>query len=258
MKRLFLDIETCPNVGFFWSAGYKVDISPAQILEERRIITVAFNWEGKNKIYVDSWDKNRDDAKLVGDITEVMNEADEVVAHYGDGFDIPWVRARAMFHGIVTPLWKSVDTKAWSSRYFYLNSNKLDYLAHYLGIGTKIRTDYDLWKDATKGSDKKSKAAVNKMERYNKHDAYLLKPVHNTLSLYCPLHTHVGVLEGGERWSCQRCASEHVGHTHVLVSRVGAVTHQMHCKDCGKYYNVSQSTYKKFDKEHGSRKNQHE
>jgi hypothetical protein len=248
MKRLFLDIETCPNVGFFWSAGYKVNISYEQILEERRIITAAFNWEGKNKIHDLAWDKNREDEQLVKDLTGEMNEADEIVAHYGDGFDIPWVRGRALKHGIVVPNWKSVDTKAWSSNYFFLNSNKLDYLAHYLGIGTKIRTEYDLWKDATKGNDRHSKAAVEKMRRYNKHDAHLLKPVHSKLSLYCPLHTHAGVQDGGERWSCQRCGSEHVGHIRVMVGRTGTTKHQMHCldKDCGKYYMIPNIAYKAY------------
>jgi hypothetical protein len=247
MKRLHLDIETCPNVGFFWSAGYKVDISYNQILEERRIITAALGWEHKSKIWDFTWDKNRDDERLIKDITGEMNEADEVVAHYGNGFDLPWIRTRAMFKGVVVPLWKSVDTCAWAGNYFYLNSKKLDYLACELGIGKKIRTDYDLWKDATMGGDKESKEAVNKMIRYNRHDVYLLKPVHDILSLYCPLHTHAGVLEGGERWSCQRCGSEHVGVSHRLVSRVGVLSFQMHCKDCGKYYNISHATHTAYE-----------
>lgn len=248
MKRLFLDIETCPNVGFFWSAGYKVNISYEQILEERRIITAAYNWEGKSKVHDLAWNSDRSDIKLVKDITDVMNEADEIVAHYGDGFDIPWIRARALFHGIVTPQWKTIDTKAWAARNFFLNSNKLDYLAQYLGIGTKIRTEYDLWKEATRGSDKVSKRAVKKMRTYNKHDVELLKPVYDKLSLYCPLHTHVGVLEGGEKWSCQRCGSDHVYHVRPLVNKSGVVRHHMSCqnKACKRYYIISNSAYKAY------------
>ena len=146
MKRLFVDLETCPNVGYFWGAGYKINISHEQITEERRIIVASFRWEGQTKGYTEDWGKERMDDKLLVNLIDAMNEADECVGHYGDGFDFPWVRTRALYHGIVVPDWKTVDTKAWSARKFYLNSNKLDYLAKFLGIGTKIRTDYDLWK----------------------------------------------------------------------------------------------------------------
>jgi hypothetical protein len=245
MKRLFLDIETCPNVGFFWSAGYRVDISYSQILEERRIITAAWKWEGKNKIYDLRWDKNRQDEKLTKDLVGVMNEADEIVAHYGDGFDLPWVRTRAMAHGIVVPIWKSVDTKAWAARYFYLNSNKLDYLAQYLGVGTKIRTEYDLWKDATKGSDRVSKAAVDKMCRYNRHDTWLLEPVFDKLSLYCPLASHAGVMDGNARFSCPKCGKEEtVRYCKPTVTRTGIVRHEMLCKSCPKYFVIPTVAYK--------------
>src|SRR5438105_11760569 len=98
MRRLLLDLETSPNVGFFWSAGYRVDISHEQIIHERRIITAAYKWAGQKKIYDLDWGKDRDDEKLVKELVPVMNEADEIVGHYIDGFDARWVRTRAMYH----------------------------------------------------------------------------------------------------------------------------------------------------------------
>ncbi len=246
MRRLYLDLETSPNVGFFWSAGYRVDISHEQIIHERRIITAAWKWEDNKKVYSLDWGKDRDDENLVKELIPVMNDADEIVAHYGSGFDVPWVRTRAMYHGVIAPIWKVVDTKSWSSGYFLLNSNKLDYLAKYLDIGTKIRTEYDLWKDATMGNAKTAKAALDKMVRYNKHDVELLEPVYEKLSLYCPLHTHAGVLAGGEKWSCQKCASERVTHGRAMVSRAGTLTHHMQCLDCKKFFIISNTTYQKW------------
>ena len=38
MKRLFVDIETSPNIGLFWRAGYKQTITPDSIIEERKVI----------------------------------------------------------------------------------------------------------------------------------------------------------------------------------------------------------------------------
>ena len=246
MKRLFLDLETCPNIGYFWSAGYRVNISYQQIRDERRIITAAYKWAGK-KIKTLTWDRNRQDQTLVEKLVPIMNEADEIVAHYGNGFDIPWVRTRALFHGIVCPIWKSVDTHAWAAKYFYLNSNKLDYIAKFLGIGTKIRTDYDLWVDATGGSDRVSKIAVEKMRVYNMHDTELLEPVFDKLSLYCPPHTHAGVLAGNEKWTCPRCGGSDVKiGGHRMVSRAGTVKQQMYCKSCPHYYQINAATLKLY------------
>ncbi|MGH7867674.1 MAG: hypothetical protein ACREP9_08610 [Candidatus Dormibacteraceae bacterium] len=77
------------------------------------------------------------------------------MAHNGDYFDIPWVKGRLLFHGLppMRPI-PTIDTKALASRHFYLNSNRLDYLGQYLGVGKKIKTDYDLWLDCMNGDEK--------------------------------------------------------------------------------------------------------
>ena len=40
IKRLFFDIETSPNIGYFWRAGYKLNIGADNIIEERKIICI--------------------------------------------------------------------------------------------------------------------------------------------------------------------------------------------------------------------------
>lgn len=245
MKRLFLDIETCPNIGLFWSAGYRVDIPPENILIERRIITAAYKWEGDKKAKAFIWDKNQSDKQLVYDLIEVMNQADEIVAHFGDGFDIPWIRARALYYGIILPEYKTVDTKAWSSKLFYLNSNKLDYIAQYLKVGKKIRTTYDLWKDIVIEKDKN---ALTEMVMYNIHDVELLQGVYNYLSNYGSLKTHVGVLDGKPKWSCARCGHELVTHIRAMASKRGTISHNMQCRMCKRYNTISHKTYLDLEK----------
>ena len=50
-KRLFYDIETSPNIGFFWGAGYKVNISHDNIIKERAIICICYKWEGQDTVH---------------------------------------------------------------------------------------------------------------------------------------------------------------------------------------------------------------
>ena len=48
-KRLFFDIETSFNIGFFWRAGYKQVITPEQIIHERKVICVSYKLEYEDK-----------------------------------------------------------------------------------------------------------------------------------------------------------------------------------------------------------------
>jgi hypothetical protein len=247
IKRLLLDIETCPNVGLFWRTGYKVSIDHKSIIFPARIITAAFKWQGDKKAEALVWTPGaqfqESDERLVKELVPEMDKADEIVAHFGDNFDIPWIRGRALKHGVICSNYKTVDTKAWSSRLFYLPSNKLDFLAAYLGIGTKIRTDYDLWVDITVNRDK---SALKKMVEYNIHDVDLLEQVYNRLSDFGPPKTHAGVLDGRPNWTCVRCGNTKVAHKHRYVSATGTVKHEMRCQECGKYYMVSNKAYEDY------------
>ena len=87
-RVLIYDLETSPNIGWFWRAGYKQNIQPNQIIKERAIICVSYKWLGEDQVYNLNWDKNQDDKFLIEQFVEVLNEADLIVAHNGDNFDL--------------------------------------------------------------------------------------------------------------------------------------------------------------------------
>ena len=156
-KRLFFDIETSPNIGLFWSPGYNLTISHDNIIHERSIICIGYKWEHERKVHCPTWDKNQSDKKLLEDFIKVMNEADEVIAHNGDKFDITWIRTRCLFHGIpMIPDYTSIDTLKVARGKFRFNSSKLDYIAEFCGFGKKIKTDLDLCKRVLLDNDKKA------------------------------------------------------------------------------------------------------
>jgi RNase P subunit RPR2 len=243
-KRLFWDIETSPNVCLVWKTGYKLDVTPESIIEERKIITIAWKWSGEHKVHSVHWDHLRNDKTLLQCFIPVLNSADESVAHFGDSFDLPWVKGRCLFHRIRTmPKYKTVDTCKWASLHFDLNSNKLNYLAKFLGIGQKLRTEYNLWKEIVLRNDRKS---LGYMVKYNKEDVRLLEKVHDRLAEEVPHHTHLGVMQGKERWSCPKCASVDVKTTQTRVSAAGVTTFSMQCKKCGGFYSLSTSVHNKY------------
>jgi len=148
VRRLFWDIETSPNLALIWRTGYKISVNPEAIVKERQIICIGWKWEGESKVHVISWDKHQDDRSMLREFLAVAEEADELCAHFGDSFDMPWFKARCLIQGLdPLPVFKTIDTKAIASKYYYFNSAKLDYLGQILGFGNKIKTEWSLWTD---------------------------------------------------------------------------------------------------------------
>ncbi len=244
LNRLFYDLETSPNVALVWRAGYKLDVSHDSIIKERAIITIAWKWEGEKKVHALTWDREQCDKTMLAKFLVVLAKADEAVAHFGDGFDWPWIRTRCLFHRLKdVPMVKTVDTKAWASRNFYFNSNKLDYIARFLGSDGKIKTEYGMWKDIVL---KRCPKAMAKMVKYNRKDVQELEFVHKILMQSVPAKTHAGVLNHGEKWSCPRCASEDVGAEGKRVTLAGTVTKKMRCKVCLGFYAISPKSFEAY------------
>ena len=139
IRRLICDAETSPNIGFFWRAGFRLSINHDNILHERAIICICYKWEGERTVHSLEWKKG-DDKDLLKRFLKVALEADELVAHNGDKFDIKWFNTRCLKHGLEPPpIWKTVDTLVIARRRFYFNSNRLDYLGKYLLDEGKIK-----------------------------------------------------------------------------------------------------------------------
>lgn len=244
IKRLFWDVETSPNVVLSWRVGYKINIDQENILKERALICIGYKWEGDEHAQVLTWDKNQDDKAMLKKFVQIANQADEMVHHNGDSFDLPWLLTRCAFHRIPTfPAYKTADTLAWAKKRFLFNSNKLDYIARYLGIGGKIKTEFGLWKSIVLNRDAK---ALKMMADYCARDVELLEQVWDRMQMLVPHKTHVGVHAKLEKWTCPRCASESVKVNQTRVTAAGTVQKQMQCKKCGGNYTINRKSYEDY------------
>lgn len=241
IKRLFFDIETSPNIGLFWTAGYRQTISPDNIIKERAIICVAYKWADEEEVHSLVWDKNQNDKKLLQDFVKIVNQADEIIGHNGDRFDLPWIRTRCLYHRLpIFPSYTTLDTLKNARSKFKFNSNKLDYIARFLGLGQKIHTGYELWKKVVLDKDAQ---ALNDMVVYCKNDVILLEKVYNEMSPYIPARMHHGVALGGEKCSCPECGSEDMRFSQKRYTAMGTPRIQLQCSSCHKYHTVSQKAY---------------
>jgi hypothetical protein len=242
---LFWDIETSPNVVLSWRTGYKITIDHDNILHERAIICIGYKWEGDSKVHALTWDNKQSDRAMLEEFLKVAAGADELVAHNGDQFDMPWVKARCAYHGLMTfPDYKTVDTLQWARRRFLFNSNRLDYLGKFLGVGGKIKTEFGLWKSIVLERDK---AALKRMVEYCKRDVAMLEKVYAKLAPHMPHKTHAGVMAGNDPWSCPVCSSLEVLVAHgTRFTANGSKRHRMQCKKCYKCYQISDPAHRNY------------
>lgn len=233
-RRLYFDIETSPNVGLFWQAGYKQKIDYANIIKERAIICICYKWEDEKQVYSLQWDRKQNDKKMLESFIEIANQASEMVGHNGDKFDLAWIRTRCAFHQIeMFPTYVTIDTLKVSRQKFRFNSNRLNYIAQFLGIGQKIKTEFNLWKEICLNN---SKTAMDKMVKYCKQDVILLEKVYKKLRVHMEPKTHYGVLFDQDRDSCPECGSDDLIKAGRRVTKTGLKKIQFKCKTCGTYH----------------------
>jgi len=233
-KRLYFDIEVSANVGLFWQSGYKLQIGTENIIKERAVICICYKWEEAKDVYYLNWDRKQCDKKLLQEFIEVANEADELVGHNGDKFDLAWIRTRCLLHRIeMFPQYNTIDTLKIARSKFRFNSNRLDYIGKFLGLGQKIHTDFNLWKDIMLNNDKE---ALDKMIDYCIQDVVLLEKVHKELNNHIPAKTHYGVIFGEGRGSCPECGSDDIVKNNKRVTASGLVKIQYKCKTCNKMH----------------------
>ena len=178
---------------------------------------------------------------MLAKFLDIANEADELVHHNGDKFDLPWFKTRCLFHGLIPlPEYKCVDTLQWARRRFYFNSNKLNYIAKFLGFGGKIKTEFGLWKEIVLN---KCPKAMRSMCEYCERDVHLLQRVYDRLAQLVPGKTHAGVLNGGQKWTSPKDGGTNIKLHKTKVTANGTKQYQMQDRDSGVYFTINQAAY---------------
>ena len=168
--------------------------------------------------------------QMIRGIYDLLEEADAVIHYNGTKFDIPTLNHEFLFDGLPPPSsYSEIDLLKTARKRFRLPSNKLDYVAQYLGLGGKVKhMGMQLWHDCMDGDPKAWKI----MERYNKKDVTLLEDVYNALLPWIQNHPNWGHYEDGQKVTCAKCGSDKVKKDGV--ERKTTVPYQRYkCLNCG-------------------------
>lgn len=231
-KILILDIETTPNLAYVWQF-FKATVGAKQVLEHTEIMSYSYKWLGDSNIYYYDTQETSE-ANILGPLMEALDEADIVVAHNGNRFDLPTIQGRAMVAGFSPPSpYKTVDTRLVAKYEFNFPSNSLEYLTKVLGVsqkgGHKNFPGFELWSECIKGNP----AAWAEMKEYNIQDIISLEEIYLKMRPWMRRHPNVGVFnETSTACSCPKCNSTNIqwrGYAHTNVGRY----HRFQCNDCG-------------------------
>jgi len=226
-KVLLYDLETGPNLGYVWG---KWEQNVIEFAQEWELLCFAFKWLGKNAITAYAQDTMTEE-ELVGQLHELIDEADVVIAHNGDRFDQRMANAKFIEFGMDPPSpYRSIDTKKVAARYFRFTSNKLDDLGEKLGVGRKDNVGgFATWLACMEGDQK----AWNRMKKYNKQDVALLEDVYLKLRPWIENHPPMNILKDSIT-ACPKCGEEdnlHKRGTRKLNKTTTVQRYQ--CQSCG-------------------------
>lgn len=235
-KILLLDIETSPLKSYTWGL-FKQNVGINMIAGEWSVLTWAAKWLGDKETLSDSqWNyvyaNPEDDYHVVSSMWELLDEADIVIGHNGDAFDLKKLNARFAYHKLTPPSpYQTIDTLKVARKNFKFTSNKLDYLAQHLGVGKKMKTGgFELWDRCMQGDED----SWMKMLKYNIRDVKILEKVYKELLPWIGNHPNVANYSDKEKKACPNCGSSKVykrGHYHTKIGRYQKYI----CDGCGAF-----------------------
>ena len=209
-RILLFDIETSPLKAFVWQTQvWKARINTDQVLSEWFLLTWSAKWLYEDEILSDKLTSKEalkeDDSRIVKSLWKLLDEADVVIAHNGDRFDVPNINTRMVVSGLKPPKsYQSIDTVKVARKEFGFTHNSLNALAKVFGFDTKIDTDFELWVRCVEGEEK----ALKEMEIYNKRDVGLLEEVYLKLRPWIKSHPNLGLFIDTDDSVCPACGSK--------------------------------------------------
>tara|TARA_R100000687_G_scaffold44621_1_gene36256 strand:+ start:472 stop:1218 length:747 start_codon:yes stop_codon:yes gene_type:complete len=123
------------------------------------------------------------DYRIMKSLIKALKEYDLIFTYYGTGFDIPFMRTRAIDHDLPFPVFREVSHKD----IYYLVRSKLQLTrsslktaTQFLGIEGKTNLDPRVWRDARYGN----KDALEYVLEHNIADVDILELLHKKIEEY--------------------------------------------------------------------------
>jgi len=206
-RLLYFDIETAPVVTYTWGA-YKRFINPDDIIEDWFIMGWAAKWVCSSSMFsyvVNTKEvKKCDDSRILKPLWDLFNQADIIVGHNSDKFDIKRMNWRWAMHDYKPPKpYRTVDTLKAAKSVWGATSNKLDYLTKNLGLNGKLETQKGLFKKCKEGNAE----ALRELRKYNEIDVLEGESLYLKVRPWMKNHPNMGLYYETDTARCKNCGS---------------------------------------------------
>lgn len=238
-KILIWDIETTDLellVRTYALKNYTKYFHPDTVKRDWSILGASWKWQGEDKVHCMSVSPKDvyNDYEVVKTLHDVLNQAHILIGHNSDNFDLKKANTRFLKYNL-PPLHikttQTVDTLKLARKYFSLTSNKLSFLAQYLGVESKDESPD--WIKIMEGDAD----ALRYMREYNKKDVIVTEQVYNKLKGWDLRHPDVAVIQpirevdGTPLMSCKVCNSTRMAKNGVFYTNAGKKQKYL-CMDC--------------------------
>lgn len=212
-KVLYIDIEAsnlAASMGYILAIGYKWAHE-----KYPRVMSLA-DYPGK---------KSTDDENLLKAFEPIYQQADLVVHHFGDYYDIPFLQTRRLIHNMKPlPKVSTVDTWRIAKKRLKFHSNRLDAILKALGCPyAKTPLDGNIWIDASAGD----RNALKYVVQHCKMDILVLEWVYNHIKSVWDNHPAIYGKEQCKSCGGKEFRSEGIRPTSERIYR------RLVCKNCG-------------------------
>jgi len=211
-KVLVFDIETSPLEAYvFQKEVWRANIYADRVISEWFMLSWSAKWLYDTKVLSDRLTgkeaRSENDKRIVTSLWKLLDDADIVIAHNGDKFDVPNVNTRFIINDLPpTSPYQQIDTKKIAAKQFGFTHNSLNGLGEFFKLGSKKDTDFDLWKACKAGDEK----ALAYMSEYNDQDVILLEEVYLKLRPWIKSHPNLAMFLEADEPVCSACGSVHV------------------------------------------------
>lgn len=209
-KILIFDIETAPIKAFTWWI-FDQNIWLNQIIDDWFMLTWSAKWLWEKEVIHERLTGKealkKDDKRITKGLWRLINEADIIIAHNWDRFDVKKMNTRFLKYWLPHPKpYKTIDTLKVLRKNFALTSNKLDYACEFLWLPKKIDTGgFDLWTKCYNWDD----VALELMDTYCQNDVLILETVYLRVRPYIKNHPNIWIYTN-DKLMCHNCGSKDI------------------------------------------------
>ena len=245
-KILILDIETSPMEIYLWDLKMRGKyIPPQNIKVDWALLSWSAKWLCGSEIYSQVVNiteaKERRDKRIMPRLHDLMDEADIIVGHNVERFDIRKINTRFIINGFLPPSpYQIIDTYKIARKYFLFSSNKMSYLNKQLELRDKLETNFELWKRCVNND----KEALEYMEKYNRYDTVATEDMYFIFRPWIKSHPNIGLYMEVDKAVCHVCGSEELTNEGFYFTPCGKFN-ALRCGICGSISRERTNIYEK-------------